>query len=260
MNTNILNKKSTKLVTKIHNEFNGEVELLLVEAKKTRIHNDEFWSKAEKLKKSGFINVNEVVTAENDIKINEDKLFLANAIEYFTIKYPLYKFITEESIIKICKKYKLIYGNVTNYIGHIPDKNINEIFNNRVDLNDKTHVVHKNWFLTIQDRLYHTREDLFVSYIKGQNCISNSNIPPSGYSEYGKQFTDLKLKPLVIVAPRHDFNTKNKKLINFRLFEKPVPDPVVLQSVMYKDKEFFLVLSAWGNEASDELVVNQNMN
>ena len=40
------------------------------------------------------------------------------------------------------------------------------------------------------------------------------------------------------------------------LLRKHIPDPVVLQPV----KGGYLIITAWGDEASDEIVVNQKMN
>lgn len=42
----------------------------------------------------------------------------------------------------------------------------------------------------------------------------------------------------------------------YKLEKKFIPDPVVLQPV----KGGYLILTAWGDEASDPLVVNQNFN
>ena len=38
------------------------------------------------------------------------------------------------------------------------------------------------------------------------------------------------------------------------------PDPVIFQSVLYKGNEYYLIITAWGDEASDELVVNERSN
>jgi len=82
-------KTNTELVKKIHYEFNNEVNLLLAEAKNTIKHNNDYWSKVDKLKESGFVNVNEVQLAEKEKKINDEKQFMANAIEYFISKVYL---------------------------------------------------------------------------------------------------------------------------------------------------------------------------
>jgi hypothetical protein len=39
-----------------------------------------------------------------------------------------------------------------------------------------------------------------------------------------------------------------------------IPDPIVLKPVCYKKRKYFLIVTAWGLEAADELVVNPNHN
>jgi hypothetical protein len=66
--------------------------------------------------------------------------------------------------------------------------------------------------------------------------------------------------PLEIAAPIKDFDTKGMELKDFKLSEIEIPDPVVLQPVFYARQKHYLIVTAWGQEASDELVVNQKMN
>jgi hypothetical protein len=58
-----------------------------------------------------------------------------------------------------------------------------------------------------------------------------------------------------ICAPLKDMEIpKNKKLVGHKIIN--IPDPVVLQPV----RGGYLIVCAWGNESSDEMVVNQKMN
>ena len=50
------------------------------------------------------------------------------------------------------------------------------------------------------------------------------------------------------------------ELKDFKLSKIEIPDPVVLQPVMFNKTKYYLIVTAWGDEASDELVVNQNHN
>jgi hypothetical protein len=65
---------------------------------------------------------------------------------------------------------------------------------------------------------------------------------------------------LVIAAPISDFDTRYMKIQNHQLVKAPVQDPIVLKPVIFNEKKYFLIMSAWGKEASDENVVNQNFN
>ena len=57
-------------------------------------------------------------------------------------------------------------------------------------------------------------------------------------------------KNLLIIAPEHKLNVSKGKIEDNVL---KIKDPIVLQPV----KEGYLIVSSWGLEASDELVVNK---
>ena len=67
---------------------------------------------------------------------------------------------------------------------------------------------------------------------------------------------------LAICAPLKDMNMQGMKLDGVHMVKDvPVPDPVVLMPKNHKNGTVgYLILTAWGDEASDELVVNQNNN
>ena len=50
------------------------------------------------------------------------------------------------------------------------------------------------------------------------------------------------------------------ELKDFKLSKIEIPDPVVLQPVNFKGEKYYLIVTAWGDEASDELVVNETLN
>lgn len=64
-----------------------------------------------------------------------------------------------------------------------------------------------------------------------------------------RQNEKVKGKDLLIIAPEHKLNTRGKVKEGHIL---KIKDPIVLQPV---DKGY-LIVSSWGLEASDELVVN----
>src|SRR5574343_1987293 len=100
-----------KIVEEIHQTFYTEVDRLLAEAgvlKSLPTENAKLKEKAERLKRLGFTNTKEVGAAngllskESQInRENASKNKLKEAIEYFSFKYPNYKFITEDSVKKI---------------------------------------------------------------------------------------------------------------------------------------------------------------
>ncbi len=66
--------------------------------------------------------------------------------------------------------------------------------------------------------------------------------------------------PLEIAAPVKDFNMTSHEIKDFKISKIEIPDPVVLQPVIYEGIKHYLIVTAWGDEAEDELVVNQKMN
>lgn len=74
--------------------------------------------------------------------------------------------------------------------------------------------------------------------------------------------TEYKLCPLEIAAPQKDFDMTNFKTENFKVVPvvREIPDPVVLQPVIYRGEKYYLIQTAWGEEASDNLVRNEIFN
>jgi hypothetical protein len=68
--------------------------------------------------------------------------------------------------------------------------------------------------------------------------------------------------PLAICAPLKDMDMKGMHLEGSKMVKDvPVPDPVVLLPKNHPNgTSGYLILTAWGDEASDPLVVNQNNN
>lgn len=253
------------IIREIHNSFFTEVDHLIEMANKKEpltIEDKNKFKKGEHLASLGFTstesakytnkvkNKNRKIEREN---IEKDKLI--KAIKYFQLKYPQYKFITEESVKRICEKYNLVYATVDKYTGTVPDKNLEEI---------------ANFLIKPEDALYLcTRKNPFSS---------NGSASIATYEEYKKGINEEKLKKLSdidrfnltcnphyyyskaafeIVAPLSDFNLKGYEVKDFKVSKIEIPDPIVLQPVCFEQKKYYLVVTAWGDEASDPSVVNE---
>lgn len=242
-------KTTANLILEIHNAFNTEVERLLEQAKikheiKTEI--PDLLTKASALKRLGFGKTKEVITSKSEKerlnalkKANEDKESLIRAINYFSFKYPMYKFITEESVKFICEKYGLIYGSVEHYTGTVPDKNLKEIENSKINDKDKAYIRINTFNQATKD---------YVSFEKFTNN-----------KDYSVLFS-YTTAPLEIAAPKSDFDLTGLKIENYQISKAIIPDPVVMQPVFYEGKKYNLIITAWGDEASDELVKNPKHN
>jgi len=243
--------ETNKLIDQIHDEFYTEVDKLLEFAKVLKpldTVKQEVIDKAKRLEKLGFINTKNSDLAREESKRlqelqveNSKKQELKEAILYFSNKYPLYKFITEDSVRKICEKYNLTYGEVGLYRGDVPDKNLKEIENFKVD-----------------------KEDLFYRYSDNHRGTHKTNYC---YEEIKLKLddkwdniTDRYKLPLEIAAPLKDFNSSGMEVKNFKLSKIEIPDPIVLQPVLYKRTKHYLIVTAWGQEAIDPLVLNPKFN
>lgn len=254
-------EKSNNVIKEIHHTFDTEVDRLFETAKvmnSLETDKSELIDKCHRLKSKGFHSTKEVVESEAEIKRlnnleteNKNKQSLIDAINYFIFNYPNYKFITEDSVKKICAKYNLVYSKVNNYIGTVPDKNLKHIEEFKIKEDDECY--EKTFVGGWKRRKIHAT---FISYVEHKK-IQNENLRKI-FSLYDTD--DSEKCPLEIVAPLKDFNAHNMNLEGFKLSEKVILDPIVLCPVIYKNSKHYLIVTAWGLEGEDELVVNHKMN
>ena len=82
-----------------------------------------------------------------------------------------------------------------------------------------------------------------------------------GYMMHRTGYREINMKlPLEIAAPLKDFNMDEMEVKDFKLSKIEIPDPIVLKPVIFNNQKHYLIVTAWGIEASDELVVNANHN
>jgi hypothetical protein len=262
------------IIEEIHESFFGEVEKLLAEAKISNSLETEYQTlidKCERLKALGFTNTAEVKSAEAEIgrlrglkRANDEKEILIDAIEYFSSKYPNYKFITTDSVTKICEKYGLVRGSTDKYTGTVPDTNLKHIEDFKVDEIDDCYVSEP--FDMDNHRAYHL--SWIDGYLNGAEFKLKETHERHGsngttYLTAGPNNTAFQItkETLNIVAPLKDFDMKKSELKGTQIVDKvEIPDPIVLKPVCYKKRKYFLIVTAWGLEAADELVVNPNHN
>lgn len=250
-------------IATLHNEFNRAAELMYQEAVATLTRIGEIdTTKADRLKALGFSAVPEVTELDLKTRTKEISEYMMKLISDYRIQYPLNKFISMESVRAICKKYGLVFGDVNLFKGFVPDKNLTELENFR-----KKYVFGTAYHLK-------TRED---SGVRIDTIIApgDLNSDSSGYLMSVDRKTRLHLSGmgsymythfagrsisgtpqemgLQIAGPAKDFNMNSKDLVDYQLVNKPIADPVILQPV----QGGFLIVTAWGDEASDPLVVNQ---
>ncbi len=259
-------KNMSEIIEEIHETFSSEVDRILTEAKiskSSETDKQELIDKCERLKKIGFTNTKEVKDAELEIsritKIQSEnnlKAELIKSIDYFSFKYPNYKFITEDSVKMICQKYNLIYGSSDKYIGTFPTKNLKDIENFKIDSNDYCYIEQSHYRGSKSLVRFLNKSIIELEKSKEIERLTNAFSMPHIYSSYNL----TTLCPMEIAAPKKDFNMTNSEIKDFKISDLEILDPVVLQPVFHNGNKYFLIVTMWGLEASDELVVNQKMN
>lgn len=238
-------RKYPTVVQQIHNEFNTAGDRLLEEAKKiianTQIQNEE---KSQILKNFGFTSTPEAVEYDKVSNEKQQSEILANTLQELTVSYPRYKFITKKVAIKICEKYNLVLGDVSQFKGFVPDKNLRQIEEFYRESNELNTQYTMSYYMGMMTKEISKKE--FDALSK-----RNRKDYDSGY------YLMEDKRPLKIAAPLKDMNAKGYKLKG-NIFERETPpDPVVLAPINRAGIELFCIVTAWGDEASDPMVVNQ---
>lgn len=261
--------KNEILVEEIHNTFNIASEKLLANAQEILNQSGTIpMEKAERLKAIGFVNANEVKKWDK-IKMTKE---LADRIRYYQMAYPMNKFITEEQVKMICKKYNLVCAPVNAYSGFVPETKLKQIENFQIKKQDEKILNVKiscawNTGVPYGDFLIRTRGGSHIHNELGMDLIPVNHpalywmsgtlfsVNVNDNTGYVTQYKVYGTQQMLICAPKKDMNLKGLEKVGaiFTSFVTvDVPDPVVLQPC----NGGYLIVAAWGDEASDEIVVN----
>lgn len=247
----VLTKDKKTVVEMIHADFDTAEERLAKYSERiVKNQHPELMIKHEKLSKLGFGGSIPAKIGAAALKNLADSTEYLENVKYFKAKYPIYRFITEDEVKRLCAKYGLVLGESNRYIGEIPDKNIEEITAFKLKeedfYEDPFRGMFQNFALVIpgrkkDERVGVTSESKFLWYEPGVD----------------KNRVEEKEKPrFKIVAPLNKFDRTNTSVKDNYLLEVNIPDPIVLQPV----KGGYLIVSKWGLEGSDSAVVNHDMN
>lgn len=262
-----------KIVHEIHNEFLTAGDRILAEAKMVLEESKQkSIGKGKRLSAVGFDKCPEAVeaiTAERRIILTKE---MAELVKYYQINYPDSKFIAEDQVSVICKKYGLVCGEISMYRGFVPENKLSKIESFRFNKNDRiagelsgsnlnTSIYNEHIGNVGCDEIKGYWKDLIIAgsvatFTKG-NSLSESF--SARINSYFNLYTHLSVSNknagLKICAPLKDMEIpKGKEIKGYKI--QDIPDPVVLQPV----KGGYLIVTAWGDEASDELVVNEISN
>lgn len=249
------------IVEAIHREFDEAGEKLLQEALAIINKGTDDVHKAMRLKKLGFTSAEIVTKTEPQQKLIEISEKDAELVQYYRQTYPFLKFLKEEQLDAICKKYNLIYAPVANYIGDVPEKNLREIEQAQPLKKEDEIKPLSFWesevgrdlsllsFGIIGTSLFtkQTNEKMATKEKKRKENISA--IKPIEKLQSPRTFNDKR--GLFIAAPQSHFNLEGLKNEGLGFF-KEVKDPIVFRYV----RGGIQVLSKWGLEAYDEALIN----
>lgn len=268
-------------VEAIHNEFFTASDRALAAAQEILTGEEKkSLEKGKRLLSLGFKQAREAVEvqiAESNIKIAKE---IADLILLYKQRYPLHKFVTNEQILEICKKYDLVYGEVSRYRGFVPENKLQQIEGFKPHKEDKNTIIgirNSNSSLNQPDYIYMQNAEIRQtgSYMhifkRGDSDNYKYAFQADAYNSNGGFYSADKsnlfglahlgnirfdvLEGLLICAPLKDMDTQGMKVENHRLI-KEIPDPVVI----YPVKGGGIILAAWGPEQSDPLVINETMN
>lgn len=152
------------------------------------------------------------------------------------LRYPNHKLIHSTHAEQICSKYGLFCGKLDKYIGQIPNKNLKELEDFK--LNVAPHYTIDYGFWGGQKKTYYKN----LSEIRNKKSTEKRLVLMAG------QFS--------ICAPEKDFISGSRHIL--------VDDPIILFSEYPRDycysSNMFVIVTAWGEEAKDEKVFNERLN
>lgn len=261
-------KKYSPEIEQIHNDF-----LFTQENKKEIIDVPEAMvKKSERLSKLGF-NKSREISEIASIKKEADKIKLFEECENnYRILYPFNKFVSYEKIEQICKKYSLVYADISRYTGFVPEEKLTQIENFKLRDEDKDYFVCREqrtnevFYIDNAQIMPSTVGGYYHFFKKGTSLMDSirapyafqSNEPDKDdfYSTDSTNIFGLRYLGTIrfrventgykICAPVKDIDTTGMRIEKGYLV-KNIPDPVVLMPV----KGGALIVAMWGDETFD---------
>lgn len=250
--------------------------------------------KAKRLAAIGFTNSNVVKQAQGlEIKRKEvetQSIMLsetAQLLRSYQQKYPFQKILTEDELKRICKKYNLIYAPVSHYKMDVPEKNLQEIeIAQKLDFEDKADNIIELIGITDLSLMNYlgkkdtkfTQKEINALCIKYYGCnipewtfnVQNSTwlyaikgeIEKTTQQKFSWEsgiYKSVKITSrggLQICAPQKEFDLTGLKMNEFgyaNVSTFNIEDPIVFE---FMKGGIIRVISKWGLESSDEMLVN----
>jgi hypothetical protein len=240
-------KDPAVLIAEIHESFDSATDQLLKEAKAI-LENKRDETSGKRLMELGFNSAKEAVMASTALSRQEKSERLAKNIEYYSLHYPNNKFINDAKVKELCNKYGLVFGDCVHYKGTVPEKNISEMENFKLRQED---VEKRECGYNNDKGSYNGAYGYYRRRMTKWGLMSTFFLVEDETQKYAYEKVSF-----MVCAPAKDFNLENMQIEDGYKLSLNIPDPVVLQPV----PGGYLIVTKWGLEASDEIVVNEKHN
>lgn len=194
---------------------------------------------------------------------------LAKVITYQQM-FPGYKIICLNQVKDLCMKYQLVLSNIDKFTGFIPEKNVNEIAQFKKKFQQYR-------VLPIGEEEYEETYKVFsTKHMADQYCFEQNEKPlikrfftAANFNSFNfrkRTKVEEAMGEFYICAPVNQLHITNADKLKdgFEVIEND--DPIVL-FVPYSDargrrdrNEVMVITTAWGEEATDKSVFNENKN
>lgn len=216
-------------------------------------------------------------------------------INEYKLVYPTYKFILQPQLERVLEKYNLYQRDCKHFMGDIPEKNVRDIQNFKVRFDDfskdlsnimlsKDAMDIQSYLMKIKNDSSYYRDRDLLKFLPSIESFMNRYLKPHYYSSDSLVKTKIeidiiiealdslkqlrgnksKYSPLTICAVESLFNEDawfggKQRIIGKKEIEPKSQvdlDPIVLFEV----EGGYLIVTAWGDEANDELIFNESLN
>lgn len=258
----------TKTFKEVHEDLDNE-QLFLKKSHDIK----GFKEKADFLKNIGFTNsiATKLYTAVADNH---------SVVQQYDAKYlGLYKFILKPQLERLCEKYNLFVREPKHFLGDMPESNIKEMMNFSIyskdlpidilDVRPRSKDEHERFhYSTSVDATY----DLWLSHYRAELYkhlgFDMMPLPSHDVSDFKIPIALLRQLgfggAITIAAVENLFDTKAFEKSRSRIIGRTELQPknqVDLDPiVLCETKHGYIVVTAWGDEANDELILNNIKN
>ena len=244
--------KGPPTVTEIQEHITLLVNNLLEEVGITVSKDMNTTDRARRIEALGFRSHQSVVELRTLTKDKAEANKIKEVVQYYSTTYPMYKYITKALLQRVCQKYDLVVGQASLFLADIPESNLINIENFKIRMCDTT-LRNSDDYFTGHNHMVNYNDTKLVSYTEASEAIEQqSSHISSSYSRY--QQADL-----YVAATENMFNLKDSRVVNREIVRNPT-DPIVLYPVQRNSVDGYLIITAWGPEASDPEVINETQN